>query len=406
MRHQHTLDWIATQDGAMRQRLIEWCNINSSTHNLPGLANLTQAIVQHVGTLGDELILRSGLKRPRHIDRDGCTVELRIGPAIQIVKRPQSQRRVFLCIHTDTVYSPIDPFQTVSELPDGRLRGPGVADAKGGLVVMLTALAALERTEVARNIGWEVLMNPDEEIGSPSSAVLLEEAARRSQIGLLFEPCTDGALIDRRRGSGNFTIVIHGRAAHVGRDFDQGRSALLAAAELTVALHRLNESMPGVTVNVGAIDGGGPANVVADLAICRFNVRTTEPADEQRLSAVFQQLVADLNSRDGLSAELHGQFSAPPKIPDERGSHLIEATLQCAAELGQPLVRRPGGGACDGNRLAAAGLPNVDNLGVRGGDIHSNREFMYPQSLVERTQLAALILIKFAAGELGHFEPS
>jgi glutamate carboxypeptidase len=399
MRYQPLLDWVATQEGAMRQRLIEWCNINSATHHVAGLQELARRIQRYTASLGGQTTVHE-LPGFSHIDPHGRTVELPIGPAIQIVKRPQSPRRVFLCIHTDTVFDPSGSFLSVSELPDGKLRGPGVADAKGGLVVMLAALEALERSELAGNIGWEVLMNPDEEIGSPCSAALLEEAARRNQIGLLFEPCTDGALIDRRRGSGSFTIVIKGRAAHVGRDFDRGRSAILAAAEMTVALHALNRSMPGVTVNVGAIDGGGPANVVPDLAICRLNLRTTEPADEHRLAGTLAQWVAELNQRDGMSASLHGRFGAAPKIPDDRANRLIEATLLCSAELGQSLIRRPGGGACDGNRLAAAGLPNVDNLGVRGGEIHSHGEYAVLQSLVERAQLAALILIKFAAGEL------
>lgn len=382
----------------MRQRLIEWCNINSYTHNAGGVAKLVSRIQEYATALDGEIMLRS-LPPVSEIDRDGKTLEQPLGPLFQITKRPRSPRRVLLCIHTDTVYPPTTSFQSVVELPDGKLRGPGAADAKGGLVVMLTALEALERSELAENIGWEVLLNPDEEIGSPRSAALLEAAAKRNQIGLLFEP-SYGSLIDWRRGSGNFTIVIHGRAAHVGRDFDRGRSAILAAAQLTVALHALNGAIPGVTVNVGAIDGGGPANIVPELAICRLNVRTTQPADEQRVIMEIHRLVEEINAEEGLSATLHGRFNRPPKIPDHRGERLIEATLQCAAELGQPLVRRPGGGSCDGNNLAAAGLPNVDNLGVRGGEIHSHNEYMDPKSLVERAQLTALILLKFAAGEL------
>jgi glutamate carboxypeptidase len=404
MRHQPILDWIATQQDAMRQRLIEWCNINSGTYNVAGLTELVGRIQQYAATLGGQITVRE-LGSVDEIGRDEQWIKRPVGPAIQIIKRPQSPRRVFLCIHMDTVFESTGTFVRVSELPDGKLRGPGVADAKGGLVVMLAALEALERSELAESIGWEVLVNPDEEIGSPCSAGILLAAARHNNIGLLFEPCTDGALIDRRRGSANFSIVIRGRAAHVGRDFDKGISAIVAAARLTVALHALNETMPGITVNVGAIDGGGPANMVPDLAICRLNVRTTEVADQQKLTTEIQRIVGDLVACEGMSASLHGRFNRPPKIPDDRAERLIQATLQCAAELGQPLVRRPGGGSCDGNNLAAAGLPNVDNLGVRGGDIHSHDEFMYPQSLVERAQLAALILLKFAAGELGRIGP-
>ena len=202
-------------------------------------------------------------------------MHLPLGQAIAITKRPKAPLRILLNIHLDTVYPPDSSFQAVRE-EVGTLHGPGVADAKGGLAVMLTALEALERSPNAERIGWRVLLNPDEEIGSPGSASLLADTARDCQFGLLFEPALpDGALVNRRRGSGNFSIIVRGRAAHVGRDFEAGRSALVAAAKISLQLHSLNQSLPGVTLNVGAIDGGGPANVVPDLAICRINIRTT-----------------------------------------------------------------------------------------------------------------------------------
>ena len=129
--------------------------------------------------------------------------------------------------------------------------------------------------------------------------------------------CLTG-LVDRRRGSGNFSIVIRGRSAHAGRDFASGRSAIVAAAELTGGLHELNRTLAGVTVNIGAIDGGGAANVVPDLAICRVNVRTTDVNDELRVAKAFEELLGKINAKEGITAELHGGFSSPPKIPDER----------------------------------------------------------------------------------------
>ena len=229
------------------------------------------------------------------------------------------------------------------------------------------------------------MLNPDEEIGSPGSGPLFAAAAKNHHLGLLFEPALpDGALVDRRRGSGGFSIVIHGRSAHAGRDFAHGRSAILAAAQLTVRLHALNQSHPGVTVNISAIDGGSPANVVPDLAICRVNIRTTEPQDEQKILSAVTGLIYELNSMDGIRAELHGRFVATPKIPDDRTGRLLDAIISCGRDLGLTLAHRASGGASDGSRLAAAGLPNIDSLGVRGDHIHSPDEFLLADSLVER----------------------
>jgi glutamate carboxypeptidase len=305
-----------------------------------------------------------------------------------------------LNIHLDTVYPPDSPFQSARE-EAGVLRGPGVADAKGGLAVMLTALEALERSPDAEGIGWRVVLNPDEEIGSPGSVSLLADTARDCQFGLLFEPALpDGALVNRRRGSGNFSIIVRGRAAHVGRDFDAGRNALVAAAKISLQLHSLNQSLAGVTLNIGAIDGGGPTNVVPDLAICRINIRTTEPGDEQTAIQAVRGIVSESDSGDGITAEIQGQFTSPPKIPDDRTIRLLDAIVACGQDLGLSLASRASGGASDGNRLAAAGLPNIDTLGVRGDRIHSPDEFMVIDSLVERAQLVALLLLKIAGGDI------
>jgi glutamate carboxypeptidase len=399
------LDWIAAQDIRMRDRLIEYARINTFTNNIAGLEQFAALMKIHAAVLDGE-ITEHQLPPYTTIDSRGNPSSVPLGPAISIIKRPEASRRILLAIHMDTVYPPDDPAHDVTSplddatsLLDGKLTGPGVADAKGGLVVMLTALEALERSDVAKNIGWQVLINPDEEIGSPGSAALFSRAARNNHLGLLFEPAlADGALVDRRRGSGNFSVVIRGRSAHAGRDFAKGRSAVVAAAGLTTQLHALNAAIPGVTVNIGAIEGGGPPNVVPDLAICRLNIRTTETADETKVMSAVKTLLEQLNDQEGIRAQLHGNFSSPPKIPDERGQALLDATLRCGRELGLNLQTRPSGGACDGNRLAADGLPNVDSLGVRGGDIHSPDEYMFLDSLTERAQLCALLLMRIASG--------
>jgi len=276
-----------------------------------------------------------------------------------------------------------------------------VIDAKGGLVVLLTALEAIEKSDVSKNIGWDVLINPDEEIGSPGSAPLLLQCAKENHLGLLFEPALpDGSIVGERKGSGGFSLIVRGRAAHAGRDFDQGRSAIVAVADAVGKLHTINGQIPGVIVNVGRIDGGGAANVVPDLAIARINVRTSAPQDEARVRERLDLIINELNARDGIRAELHGGVFSPPKLLDDRSRRLSDHVIACGHELGLNLSRKPSGGASDGNRLVAAGLPVVDSMGPRGGKLHSPEEFLVIDSLVERAKLAALVLMKLGSGEI------
>jgi glutamate carboxypeptidase len=393
------ISWIASQERAMIDRVAQWANINSHSHNTTGLAKLAENLAADFAPLGGELQWHD-LPPVASIDNRGQTIHTPLGRMLTITKRPSAPIRIFLNIHFDTVYAKDSPFQSVRE-ESGNFHGPGVADAKGGIAVMLTALQALERHPDSHRVGWLVLLNPDEEIGSPGSASLLEAAAKTHSFGLLFEPALpDGAIVDRRKGSGGFAILIRGRAAHAGRDFASGRSALLAAAKLALELHSLNEKIPGITLNIGSIDGGAPVNVVPDLAICRINIRTTEPRDADTALTAVKNLIADLNTTDGISAELHGKFANVPKIPDDRTLRLLDAVLSCGRDLGLTIPTRPSGGASDGNKLAAAGLPNIDSLGPRGDRIHSPDEYLITRSLVERAQLTANLLLKIASDDI------
>jgi glutamate carboxypeptidase len=265
---------------------------------------------------------------------------------------------------------------------------------------MLIALEALERSEWAGKIGWEVLINSDEEIGSPGSAALLAEAAGRNQVGLVFEPAfADGVLVGERKGSANYSAVVRGRSAHAGRDFHHGRNAMHAAAALVVELDRINHAMPGVTVNVGRIDGGGPANVVPDLAIVRFNVRLPPHENPERVEAPIEHALEEINQRDGISVELTGGFSSPPKPMNPATQRLFDSVIDCGRQLGLSLSYRSSGGVSDGNKLAAAGLPVVDTLGPVGGNLHSSEEFLLVDSLTERAKLTALLMMRMGAGE-------
>lgn len=397
--HQPKLDWIAAQLSLMREELIGLASINSGSFNPAGIDAVAARLAHWFSSLGAQTEW-IGVAPHRSTVDDGRVVERPLGRALRLRLRPDAPLKVFLGGHLDTVFGTDSPFKAVTECAHDRLQGPGVADLKGGLMVLWAALSALEQSAHRERIGWEVLFNPDEEVGSPGSAPLLLEAARRNHLGLVFEPAlADGHLAAARKGSGNFEILVHGRAAHAGRDPAEGRNALVAAAQLLIAVHALDGQREGVTLNPGYVHGGGALNIVPALCLFKFNVRSQCKEDEGWLFDQLDALLARARQQDGFRFELRGGFTRPPKPFDARNQRLAALIADCGHALNLDLLFKPTGGCCDGNNLHAAGLPNIDNLGVVGGEIHSEREWMRVSSLVERGQLSALLLLRLASGE-------
>lgn len=384
-------EWLASV-------LTRWASINSYSYNLAGLEKMLAALEQDFSVLGGE-IQRIELLPQTTMNPDGQTVARPLGRALRIRKRPGAKRKIFLCCHMDTVFPEDHEFQNCARIGENTLTGPGVADAKGGLLVMLTALSCFEKSPWADNLGWEVLINPDEEIGSPGSAPLLVEAAKENNLGLVFEPCfPDGKLVGQRKGSGNFSVLIRGKAAHAGRDPHAGRNAINATAQFILELNSIHDPDRGITVNAGYIEGGGPVNVVPDRAFCRFNVRVATKDDEQRFDEHLSRALDKINALDGISLTIAGGFGRKPKPLDEGTSKLLEILSDCGRDLGVALQWTTSGGTCDGNNLAAEGLLTVDSLGPRGGNLHTGSEYVVIDSLVERAKLSGLLLMKLASG--------
>ena len=394
------LHWIDGQVAAMHDELLRLSNLNSGSFNAAGVDACAEHLRRLFAPLG-ATAERIAVARYRYTDDRGEWRERPLGHALRLRLRPEAPLRVFLCGHLDTVFGPEHPFQAARADGDDRLNGPGVADLKGGLLAMFLALSALEQSPHRERIGWEVLFNPDEEIGSQGSAPLLAEAAQRNHFGLVYEPAyPDGGLASERKGSGNFDIVVRGRAAHAGRNPEDGRNAIAAAAALAGELHGINGRREGLTLNVGYVHGGGPLNIVPERCVLKFNVRTSRHEDEAWLLETVGKLVDGAGSREGYALELRGGFTRPPKPVSAGTARLQQLLGDCGATLGLQLQFRPTGGCCDGNNLAAQGLANVDNLGVVGGEIHSDREWMRISSLAERGKLSATLLLKLASGEL------
>jgi len=396
---QTVLDQVAARETAIIGRAIEWANVNSGSRNGPGLARMLDLLEAAAAPLSAD-IARLPTAGSTSVGDDGLVRQEAHADALSIRKRPEAPVQVVLTGHYDTVFPVDSAFQTVTTRADGALNGPGIADMKGGISVMLAALEAFETHPDRERVGWTVLLSPDEEIGSPGSAPLLAKLGARGHVGMTYEPAlADGTLAGARKGSGNYHLIVAGKAAHAGRAFHEGANAVAGAAIIAARLHGLNGQREGVTVNVARISGGGPLNVVADNAVVRFNVRVPDAQSSAWISETVGQIAAE-PPFPGLTLDLHGGMTRAPKPMDASQSALFEAVRETGALLGQSIAWKPSGGVCEGNNLHAAGLPNIDTLGVLGGDIHSDQEFAWPAGFVERAQLSALILCKIASGEI------
>src|SRR5688500_1647898 len=276
----------------MLTQVENWAAINSGSRNLDGLAIVCARLAAAFADLPGEIAMRDPTP-VEAIDAAGNPYEVPHGRNLHIKVRPDAPVQLLFTGHMDTVFGADHPFQSLSWLEPGAvLNGPGVADMKGGIAVMLAALKAFEASPLAEQLGYEVVINSDEEVGSLGSAALIAEAARGKRAALTYEPSTlpDGTLAGARPGSGNFSFTIRGRSAHAGRNPEEGRNALVAAADLAL---RLNAAIgPGLKVNPARIEGGSPNNVVPDLAVLRVNLRPDTLDDQDRAQQLIDAAVA------------------------------------------------------------------------------------------------------------------
>ena len=300
--------------------------------------------------------------------------------------------RVLLVGHADTVYAAGTTDAMPVVLDGGRLRGPGVVDMKGGLVVMLYAVRSLlaHRPRLAGSI--RVVINSDEEPGSPSSRGRWPELARGAAAALVFEPGRPGGtLVLRRKGVGIFHLRVTGRAAHAGAEPEKGASAIRALVRKCLDLEGLARPDAGTTVNVGVISGGTHAYVVPAEAEAAIDARVATAAEAERVLSGMRA-IASRPDVAGTVAALEGEFHRPPLEPGPETARVIGIVEAVGRELSTPVCWTSTGGASDGNNIAAAGVPTVDAMGPEGGGAHSVAEYLDVPSLVTKTALAAGVL--------------
>jgi len=380
---------------AMLRSTLAWSAIQTGTGNLPGLAEQADALADAFAALPGKVTLEDAAPVSA-VGADGREVMIERGRNLVVSVRPDAARRFLLTGHMDTVFPANSRFTEAVEVRPGVLNGPGLADMKGGIAVILEALTAFETNAVAQRVGYDVMINSDEETGSAGSAALIERLAKGKHSALTYEPSTepDGTFAGARGGSGNYSVVVTGRSAHAGRNPGDGRNALVAAAEIAVRISELGQDE--VSVNPARIEGGSANNVVPDNAVLRFNIRPKTGEAASRFTTSLRLMLDEIAARREVAIHLHGGISRPAKPVDARTERLFETVRACSGQLGLHYARKDTGGVCDGNNIAACGVPVVDTMGVRGGAIHSHDEFLIVDSLAERAKLSALVLHRLA----------
>lgn len=313
---------------------------------------------------------------------------------------------ILLIGHADTVFEDGTAAARPFEIRGGRLHGPGVSDMKGGLLAGLYALEAIRACadEGTRShaTAWlpdgsvTFVVNPDEEIGSPVSTPVIRDVAAAADVALVMESArANGDIVSARKGMTHLRATLVGRAAHAGVEPHKGRSAVLEAAHKTVALHALNGRWEGVTVNVGAVDGGTRPNIVAERAVMAIDLRARTMAEQQEAEAAIGAILASATVPD-VTATVEVLAGSRPMERTDASARLVDQAKGIAALLGFELADAATGGASDANTTAGLGVPTLDGLGPIGGDDHSPSEYVELASIVPRTTLLAALIL--AAG--------
>jgi glutamate carboxypeptidase len=377
-------------------RIEELVNIDSGSYTAAG--------VNRVADLCQVRFERGGWAVERHRHRpDADWAGPPLGDMVvgrRAGARPVAEggRRLLLLAHMDTVFNEGAAAARPFRVREGRAYGPGVTDDKAGVVCGFEAVEVLgDEAGFDDYAAITLVCSPDEEIGSPFSRPLIEALAAEHDVAVGLEAArTNGALVSARKGICAFTVEVAGKAVHAGVRPAEGVNAVLEAAHKTVALQALNGRWPGVTCNVGVLQGGSRTNVVADRAVMRVEVRAaTMDAFDQTMAKV-ERIVAR-STVDGATATMAPAHRHPPMERTEAVAALVAQAQAVARDLGFEVGEAATGGAGDANTTAAAGLPTIDGLAPVGGEAHGPDEWLDLDSVVPRTALLAGLLARLGS---------
>jgi glutamate carboxypeptidase len=369
---------VQTTEPRLLARLRELVEVESPSEDKAAVDRAGALVVGWARELG-------GVVKVHQQKAFGDVLELRFGRGRQ--SRVRRRSRVLLLGHLDTVW----PMGTLAQMPwreaEGKLWGPGVLDMKAGVVMALEAIAAAQVLGTMRPV--TLLLNPDEEVGSPVSRAITEQIARTCSAVLVLEPAQVLAYKTARKGVGHFVLRVQGVAAHAGVDFTAGHSAVLEMARLVERVSGFTNLSQGLTVNVGVIAGGTRSNVIAAECTAEVDVRIAKVGDAARVERLFRSLKP---SDKACRLTVTGGINRPP-MERKRGTvALFRKARALAAEIGVALEEAATGGGSDGNFTAALGVPTLDGMGAVGAGAHAAHEHVVKRYLVERTAMLGAML--------------
>ncbi len=296
----------------------------------------------------------------------------------------EGDEQVLVLCHMDTVWAKGEVEKRPFKIEDGKAFGPGAMDMKGGIVQAFLAMKALVDLGIKPSKRIVVLLNTDEEIGSPTSRPIIEEEAKKSRCVFVLEPPVGTAIKTFRKGVGMFRVKATGRPAHAGADPEKGISAIGEMAHQVLKLHALNNRETGTTVNVGVINGGTRSNVVAAECNIQVDLRVKSAVEAERVVPEIMNLKPVL---EGAKLEVTGGMNRPPMERTPKIVEMYQKAKSLAAELGFDLPETGTGGGSDGNFTAALGVPTLDGLGSVGEGGHGPVEFVIAEHMPQRAAL-------------------
>jgi glutamate carboxypeptidase len=389
------VSWVDANEATILGELKSHVDINTGTANIAGLDRYRDLLARELVQLGFATSQHASPSIPA-LTCEGGDVE--IADHLLATRDGARKQRILLNGHLDTVFSAGDEFQSLVIERDGTLKGPGVADMKGGIVIMLNALRALNQEKLLDESGLTVLLNTDEEIGSLGSRKLIEQQAKLHDVGLVFEGSYQNKVTRARKGLGQARLRITGRESHAGGAHEEGVSANLELAHKIVAIEQLTDYQRQVTVNTGVMAGGEKRNTVSGCADAYIDMRFPTAEDGEQLKQRLLEIASSTtvtNSRhpEYPKNESWATLHRPAKEQNDTVDLLITQAMGISKLVGEPIVgTRYAGGGTDGSITQAVGLPTMDSLGMDGVGAHSSREAASVKSLIARTKLAAVLL--------------
>lgn len=371
------LHYFEERRGALVETIRQMAEIESPSDDKAAVDRLGEWLAERFGQLGGKVRVHRQQRYGNHLQVD-------------FPGRDAKSKPVLLLGHFDTVYGLGALAQMPCKIKEGRLYGPGVFDMKSGIALMLHGIEAhLQQGGLPRPV--RVVLVTDEEVGSESSRPLTEKLAKECSSVLVLEPSAGptGALKTSRKGVGDFTVRVTGRAAHAGLDPGKGQSAIVELAQQIARISKFGEPERGLTVNVGVIRGGTRTNVIAAEAVAEVDVRIERSSDAARIARKFRGLKR-VNRKCQL--EITGGVNRPPMERGAATQALFAKAQALARGIGWKLEETAVGGGSDGNFTAALRIPTLDGLGGVGDGAHAAHEHVLIEELPRRAALIAGLL--------------